>query len=368
MRICCVIASLGAGGAERVMLELCRAWSSRGDDVVLVTLDDGLRDFYAAPPQVQRVALGVAGKSAGAASAVMANARRLREVRRAIRDAQPDVVVSFTDRTNVVVLLATRTLGIPVVVSERIDPRWHNIGRVWTGLRRATYPSADLLVVQTNDVVPWAQQVTRSSRVRTIANPARAVSDDVTPAGTRPLHVVALGRLVPQKGFDTLIEAFGRAHRKFPEWSLSIYGEGPGRTALSDQIERASLQHAVRLAGRTSEADVVLRNASIFVLSSRYEGFPNALLEASVAGCACVSTNCPSGPADIISHDQSGLLVPVDDIAAMSGALQRVMGDDTLRTRFGAAAREACARFDIGQILREWDRVFAAVRNVQVAA
>jgi UDP-N-acetylglucosamine:LPS N-acetylglucosamine transferase len=123
VRISCVIASLGSGGAERVMLSLCAAWAARGDTVTLFTFDDGRHDFHGVPDGVTRVALDIAGASASSLAAIRANAVRLRTLRRALRHAAPDIIVSFTDRTNVSTLLAARGLDIPVVISERIDPR-----------------------------------------------------------------------------------------------------------------------------------------------------------------------------------------------------------------------------------------------------
>jgi glycosyltransferase involved in cell wall biosynthesis len=367
MRICCVIASLGSGGAERVMTELCRAWSTRGDDVVLITLDDGAADFYTVPAGVRRVALDVASASANAREALTANVRRVREVRRAVREARPDIVVSFTDRTNILVLLATSQLGIPTVVAESIDPRRHSIGTAWNRLRSLAYPFADLLVVQTRDVVAWAEEFLPSDRVHAIANPVRLVAAATTDAGLRANEVVALGRLVPQKGFDTLLRAFAQIRTDFADWTLSIYGEGPLRHELTELGSQLGLESAAALKGRTNDADSVLRNASVFVLSSRYEGFPNALLEACASGCACISTNCPSGPSDVIEHERNGLLVPVDDANAMANELRRLMSDAQLRTKLGRAARVSTERFEISGIIAQWDQAFSAARR-KVAA
>ncbi len=363
MRIACVIASLGSGGAERVMASLCTAWAARGDEVSLFTFDDGRQDFHAVPAGVSRVALDLAGTSTSALGAIRANAVRLRTLRRALRRAAPDVIVSFTDRTNVSTLLAARGLGIPVVVSERIDPRRHDIGAAWSALRRLSYRWASGLVVQTARVRAWAETHVPPTKVHVIGNPVREVATPPLAAGARATTIAAVGRLVPQKGFDTLLRAFALVHVTHPEWRLVISGEGPQRAALEAQRHALGLDAAVALPGRTADVDAVLAGSAVFVLSSRYEGFPNVLLEAMASGCACVATDCDSGPSELLEHDRLGLLVPVDDAAALAAAMTRVLDDATYRTRLGDAARVSTQRFAPARVLQAWDDVLTAAQR-----
>jgi GalNAc-alpha-(1->4)-GalNAc-alpha-(1->3)-diNAcBac-PP-undecaprenol alpha-1,4-N-acetyl-D-galactosaminyltransferase len=363
MRISCVIASLGSGGAERVMLSLCAAWAARGDAVTLFTFDDGRHDFHSVPIGVTRVALDIAGASTSSAGAIRANAVRLRALRHALRSASPDVIVSFTDRTNVSTLLAVRGLGIPVVISERIDPRRHDIGRAWSALRRVAYRSATALVVQTERVRSWAETHVSPAKVHVIGNPVRDVAAPTVAAGARADTIAAVGRLVPQKGFDTLLRAFALVHGTHPTWRLVISGEGPLRAPLEAQVRALGLDAVVSLPGRTSTVDDVLAESAVFVLSSRYEGFPNVLLEAMASGCACVATDCDSGPSDLLDHDALGLLVPVDDAIALAGAMTRVLDDPAYRSRLGESARASTQRFAPARMLQAWDAVFDATRR-----
>jgi glycosyltransferase involved in cell wall biosynthesis len=368
MRICGVVSSLGSGGAERVMTELCRAWSARGDQVTLITLEDTSRDFYSVPQNVRRVALGVSSVSRTAKDAVLSNVRRVRAMRAAVLAARPDVVVSFTNRTNILVLLAMQGTSVPVIISERIDPRVEGPGRTWSALRRVAYPRAHGLVVQTSGLREWAEQFVQPSRVHVIPNPMREMSGGLTPAGAREKQIVAMGRLVDQKGFDTLLRAFSIARVGFDEWTLAIHGEGPDRPKLESLVNELVLRDAVILPGRTDAADYVLRDAAIFVLSSRHEGFPNVLLEACVAGCACIATDCRSGPSDIIVRGTSGVLVPVEDPGALASAMQLLMSDADYRTTLGNAARHDVARFSMDAVLSQWDHAFSTVVPTSRAA
>lgn len=369
MRICGVIASLGSGGAERVMVELCAAWQARGDNVTLLTLDDGRSDFHAVPTGVERRALNLASKSTSASDAIRANVARARTLRAALRSARPDVIVSFTDRTNVLVLMAARGLSVPIVVSERIDPRRHDIGGAWNLLRRLVYPAASAVVVQTNAVRGWANGVVAADRVAVIPNPLRPITASAPPAGARAKRIVALGRLVDQKGFDVLVRAFATVADEFPEWTVVVYGEGPLRGTLEQRIADLGLPERIQLPGRTVTPELVLAEAAIFALPSRYEGFPNALLEAMSYGCACVASDCDSGPADLVTDGVNGRLVGVDDVLAFAESLADLMRDDVTRTRLGMAAQDAVQRFAPQVVLDEWDRVFAKVcASAQVAA
>jgi glycosyltransferase involved in cell wall biosynthesis len=135
------------------------------------------------------------------------------------------------------------------------------------------------------------------------------------------------------------------------------------RAALETQVHALGLDRVVSLPGRTSTVDDMLADSAVFVLSSRYEGFPNVLLEAMACGCACVATDCDSGPSELLAHDTLGLLVPVDDAVALASAMTRVLDDPAYRSRLGESARASTQRFAPARMLRAWDDVFRASRR-----
>lgn len=359
MRISLTISSLGLGGAQYAMTWLAGELAGRGHAVQLCTFDPpGQAPFFPVPPAVRLEALGLAGDSRGLASAVWANMRRIRALRRAVLPFQPDLALSFIDQMNVLSLLALSD-RLPVVVSERIEPTRHDIGRLWGLLRLLSYGRAKTVVVQTRTAAKFfPPRLQRLCRV--IPNavlPAKPLSEDAPDGRRLPSPcVVGLGRLHSQKGFDLLLQAFARAQAAHPGWSLRIFGEGPQRPELEALCARLGLDPEAVFPGTETDADALLAQAEIFVMSSRFEGFPNALCQAMACGVAVIATNCPSGPEDIVRHGVDGLLVPPEDTEALSSALETCMADAGKRAALGARGREIMERFRPDKVLAMWEQ------------
>ena len=360
MRITLVISSLSAGGAERVLTSLANAWAARDHAVTLVTLGPVLTDWFPVDPRVCRIGLDALIDSVHLGDAVRHNIRRLSRLRRAICTSNPDIVISFGDTTNVLTLLATIGLGIRVIVSERVDPRQQPLGAAWDYLRTLSYRRADALVIQTESLRQWADGVISKERVRVIPNSVRvgvaqAHYDQLQHRGDA--RVIAIGRLTKQKGFDLLLEAFAQCHRRYTNWTLRILGDGEERKALECQASKLNIREAVEFIGVVKDHESHLLGSQLYVLSSRYEGFPNSLLEAMAMGLAVIATDCPTGPADIVSHNDNGLLVPSGDVAALADAMERLMGNAGQRSRLAERAIEVRRRFNPDKIMACWDRL-----------
>ncbi len=365
-RLTLVVHSLSAGGAQRVVAEMANHWAKLGWDVAVVTLAGTSEDHFQLLPGVHRVALDLMRDSSHALAALGNNLRRVRRLRRAIRSCDPQVVVSFIDKTNVLTLLATWGTRIPVIVAERTDPRQHSIGRLWSWLRRRTYPLARAVVVQTESVRRALDNL--GSNVHVIPNGVAAVSPSHTTAELgheSSRYIIGMGRLSPEKGFDRLIDAWSMIADEHPSWKLRIYGEGPERSQLENLVQRQATRR-VELPGQTTEPEMAYSTATIFVLPSLYEGFPNALLEAMACGLPVISFDCPSGPAEIIRHEVDGLLVPASDTEALAQAMDWLISDSVLRETLGRRAREVSDRFSTAESYRRWEeligRLAAAAR------
>lgn len=360
MKLLFFIDSLQCGGAQRVCATLCNHWAERGWDVTLATFDDGtVPPFFPPARGVRHVSLGLQRRSTGAVHSVINNLRRVQRLRRFVARERPDCILSFIDGTNVLALIAARGTGIPVVVSERVDPSRHPIPRPWRILRRLTYPWARAITVQTRSIAAYFPASWRG-RIVVIPNPVPKVvakpADVPRFAGARR-SIVGMGRLERQKGFDLLIRAFASIATKRPEWDLTILGEGSERGALSAEISRSGLSGRIALQGLEPDAVSALSRADLFVLSSRYEGFPNALCEAMACGLPVIAFDCPSGPADIVRHEVDGLLVPAENVDALAAAMAELMADPERRRAFGARAPDVAARFSVERIALLWERV-----------
>jgi glycosyltransferase involved in cell wall biosynthesis len=361
MRILTVIYSMDCGGAERVMASLANGWVSRGHQVIVVTLS-GETSFYPLSPSVEYRALYAAYQSHNLAERCFNNLRRLRQLRRTIRDAHPDVIVSFLDTTNVMTLLSTFGIHVPVIVCEHNDPSQARCRSVWEVLRVFTYPCASAVTVLTENVLEDMRWLVGSGGT-VMPNPVQLPEyADCEPS--RNGHVrrlIAIGRLHPQKGFDYLLDAFRQVADKHPDWTLTILGEGPLRRQLEQQIERLGLSGSVDLHGQVKDPFRWLRSADLYVMSSRYEGFPCALCEAMACGLPAISFDCPSGPRAIVRDGVDGMLVPPGDSGALARAMDGLMSDADERRRLASRAPEILQRFSLDSILLRWDELFERI-------
>jgi GalNAc-alpha-(1->4)-GalNAc-alpha-(1->3)-diNAcBac-PP-undecaprenol alpha-1,4-N-acetyl-D-galactosaminyltransferase len=358
MRCTLIIHSLSSGGAERVISRMGNYWAQQGWEITLLTFDDGKEPpFYQLEDRVNHRSLGIAKYSANPIAGIWNNITSVQGLRKAIIKSKPDVVISFMERTNVIALLANRGLKIPILVSERNDPAMLSPGRMWEILRQWTYPAADRVVVQTQRA---GNYFAAKLQERIVVMPNPVIMPPIETTATPPQllgerSLIAVGRLVPQKGFDLLLQAFSKLKDRYPEWNLTILGEGELRPQLESLRQELGLKDRVHLPGRVKNPHEFLKQADIFIMSSRFEGFPNALCEAMVCGLPVISTDCPNGPREIIRDGVDGLLVPSEDIPALAAAMERLMADPQQRSTLAAAAPELADRFSLEKVMLMWE-------------
>lgn len=353
MRIALVISTLEGGGAERVVSVIANWWAAAGEEPIVVTFWPESVDQYPLDSRVERLRLDLYRTSS-----VGEMIRRVRRLRRSLRSLRADIVVSFVDSTNLLTIASSRGLGVPTAVSERIDPREHRIHWVLRALRRILYRWADVVVVQTEGARRWAQSFLPAERVAVIPNPVRPVPD-LAPYDRREREavVMAMGRLRAQKGFDLLIRAYARVANKHPQWSVEIYGEGDEREHLRRLIAELDLEGRVFLCGYTNHPERILLRAGLFVLPSRYEGFPNVLLEAMAHGLPVIAADCRSGPDEIVRNGVDAVLVPPEDVEALADAMDWLMCDENERIRLASRAPEVIDRFGVEKMMGMWNEL-----------
>lgn len=373
MRIILAISSLGAGGAERVLTLLAGALAERGHEVWLVTLARSADDFFCVDARVRRVGLGLMGDSPNVMRGLWANVRRLRALRRIVSTVEPHAVLSFLTSMNVLVILACMRLPVRVIVSERVDPAAHTENRIWTNLRSLLYRCTHAVVVQTETIAHWFRtRLGTRTRVVVVPNPVIPNPPGLGPSVESPCRksapfILAAGRLAHQKGFDLLIRAFAIAAARAQQVQLVIAGEGPEGQSLRDLAAELQLGSQVVFPGRLRDLTALMKTALAFILPSRYEGFPNVLLEAMAAGTPCVAADCPGATREILAGGAYGLLVPPEDLAALTAAIDRMIADSELRRRYALAGTAAVERYRLDRVVVEWERLLEG-RDVTLEA
>lgn len=369
MNLLMFIYSLSSGGAERVTANLANHWAEMGWRVTVVTLAPSAQDFYDLHPAVRRIALDMVGESLNFFSAIGSNLRRVLALRRVLCKLRPDVAVGMMSRAGILLVMAA--MFIPrtaTVASERTYPPMLPLGLLWSRLRRWTYPFADRVTVLTKEGLDWLNAEVPSARGVVMPNPIlyplpksepKLMPNSVIVPEGRLL--LAVGRLNEEKQFDLLLTVFSGLASINPGWNLVILGEGPLRQTLQMQVNALGLEGRAFLPGRAGNVGDWYRRADLYVMSSRFEGFPNTLGEAMAHGCAAVSFDCDTGPRDLIRHEVDGLLVPKGDAPALEGSLGRLMADDALRRRFAGRAVEIRDRFAIEKVARMWEGLLAEV-------
>lgn len=363
MRVTLVSGSLHSGGAERNIVWLARALAQRDYLVTLVTVHSHLDDFYPVPSHIKRIRAPLEVARSCRWFWWGCVRRRKRALRGVIQDTRPDAIISFIDTMNISVLMSFVSTGISIIVAERVDPRHYNLGFRWDILRRFYYPSSAAVVVQTNAVAAWAKTIRPKWRVVTIPNPVPTPTPSILqrPEWFGVRNLVAMGRLVDQKGFDLLIDAFAPLAQMFPEWNLTILGEGFRRADLNELSRIRCVADRVHLVGAVRNPQSVLSQADLFALSSRFEGFPNALCEAMACGLPVVSFDCPSGPGEIVQNGVNGILVPNGDVDALRLMLRKLMSDEQERQRLGQEAKKITAVYAEERILDLWEDLLRSV-------
>lgn len=366
-----VINSLTGGGAERVMSTLLansKPWTDRYQ-IALALLDDDPRAF-ALPDWLRVIQLDCSG-------GMGASIRKLGAV---VRDYDPDVTLSFLTRANFASGIAMMKRRRPWIISERTSTPAHlgSAFRQFTtkALMRAIYPRAARIVAVSAGVASKLSRGSgvRANRIEVIPNPVDKDAIEAAAAEKKSIpvegpYIMAVGRLVSVKNYGMLIEAFAKSKLSC---RLVIAGDGPERDELNRIADELGVADRVVMAGWLTNPYPMLRDASVFALSSNVEGFPNALVEALALGVPCVATNCRDGPAEILDCSsvdavtelkvaEAGILTPVGDSDSYARALQMAF-EPAVRTRLIAAGRRRARDYSAAAATaRYWAVIEAAL-------
>ena len=362
-RLTLVIYKMSGGGAQRVLSIIANYFAEKGWAITLMTFDDGSQpSFYQLHPSIKCRTLSIMRNQQGLLKTLCMHLLRPFILRSAIRKSKPDVVIAFIDLSNILTLVSTFGLKIPVIVSERVNPAYHSIGIFWSTLRLMVYRWASCLVVQTQDAMSWfSPSIQKISRI--ISNPIIAVPivEKKDKSSGENKVIMAMGRLVEQKGFDLLLKAFSRIENQFPNCQLHIWGQGEEKENLLKIRDELGLKERVCFKGMSQDHNYTMGQADIFVLSSRYEGFPNVLGEAMACGLPVISFNCPSGPSEMIIHEKNGLLISSIDEEHLAKGLHRLMEDELWANQLGNEAQKITEAYSLEKVMGQWEKLILEI-------
>jgi len=382
MRIVMTIHALHGGGAERQIAELANYLASQGNDVSLVTLDRVENDRYRVDSTVQRIGLDLMGESQNLWQAFWANRRRISKLRSLIQELSPDVVISFTDKMNIMTLSLQR--AIPVIVAERSDPRKQRLPWRWEAWRDRVYPRAACIVALTNSianelkrrfpknrvvVIPNAVEIPGSNEhlknnseiTATIAPPTPAYGKDSPKFNREIRRALAVGRLSSEKGFDLLLQAWSKGGSDLRNWELVIAGEGPERNRLENEITQLKLTDSVKLIGWCENITTQYLQADLFILPSHYEAMSRSLLEALSHSLPVVVTEATDGLDSLVINGTNGWLVPTGNVTVLAEAIVDAAGDPQRLERFGEASYQLVQQHAWPNIGPQWLRLIHSV-------
>lgn len=338
------IGSMRRGGAERVISILANQYAKDGWDVDIITLLSDSNE-YVLEEKIRVVPLCGQGSQR-----TFQIPRWLCKIRKYVKEDRPDRIVSFVTRINLVVLCSCLGLKKHIVVSERSDPSAPGRIPFYVMLAiKALYPLAHSVVFQTL----WAKSYF-SERIQSkgviLPNPIQVQTEA---SDHKEKKIVAVGRLLEVKNHAMLIRVFKRVHDVFPEYKLYIYGEGNLKADLTNQIEAAGLVDCAFLPGNVLDIHKRIADAELFVLSSNYEGFSNALLEAMMMGLTCISTDV-AGSNEIIENGKNGLLVKTKDEEQLFEAVCSLISDKEKALRLGIEGKKSVQHIKVESIISKW--------------
>lgn len=349
----------GFGGAERMLIMLANAMAERGEDVYLASLASDARKY--------RISQSVAYRfipDCGTTTLIRLKNRYLK-LKSYIDEMNPDLIINFWLQPAYFCVFMGKDIAQKTIYAERGDPLDSEYDGILGIIRRFCFKRLHGFVFQSKKAQNcFDYEVIRRSCV--IYNPVFIDEgiDCVLHMGDK--RIVNVGRLHEQKNQALLIDAFAMLSDEARYYSLDIYGDGPLKTQLQDKIDALGLSNKVFLRGTYSDIHRHIANARMFVLSSNYEGMPNALLEAMAMGLPCISTDyTPGGVEEIISNGLNGFITPRGDAAALASAMRMLLKDEALSERIGKCAREIRTKFTPQNIYDKWEEFFyrMAVRN-----
>ena len=354
-KIVFVIPDLQQGGAERVVSIMANYWAGLGHNIFILTFNNEPPYFFI-DNCIKVQSLYSAKQNFWVFNFLINNISRTINYIKWLSRIKPNIIISFTDNANVYVLLYNLVVRKPVIIAQRTNPIYNTLPAIIKWTPKYLYRRADAIVVQTRQTLKIYEEISMElpQKRGVIYNPLPTKSFNNIDNLERKNIIIAVGRLnIKDKHFDKLISIFSST--KNTGWQLHIAGIGPDRLALEKIIAERNLENKVTLLGSVLDTSPLYQSAKIFVLTSKFEGFPNALCEAMANGCACISYDCPTGPSELINTGVNGILIEPENSEAFGVALSALMNDEEMIKRLSSEAKKISGMLDEEKIMTQWE-------------
>ena len=350
MKILFCLGSMGKGGAERVIANLSNEFIKKYDVSIVVTSNK--KSMYTLNDKIGYYTLDEDSKKM---NVITRTCKRIIKLRKILKTYKPDIVISLLPEPTFRLMIAKSFLNIKTIISVRNDPNVEYNNLFKKLLVRLLYTKADGFIFQTPDAQKWFSKKIQDKSI-IIPNPINENFICKPYKGTREKTIINVGRLNTQKNQKLLIDAFFEVHKKHSDYVLKIYGNGELYNNLKDQIKRLKLDKCVFLMGEVDDIKEEIYKAGMFVLSSDYEGMPNALMEAMALGLPCISTDCPiGGPKFLIENNKNGKLVKVNDKDMLVNSINELIEDSSKSKIIGDNANRICNELNPSYINKKWE-------------
>lgn len=356
-----LITGMVMGGAERVMATIANDFVKRGNEVLIVSLKDS-NSAYRLDPRVKIV---------GAKGSIQSKYKLIRILKLIfsgikgffyylyyLKSFKPEVVLSFLTYSNLLAVITHLLFvrNVPVVISERSDPLKR--GNIIKKICEFIYPKADCLVCQSKRVGNYFRKLDGKTNIKVIPNPVNLECVAQTVPEKRRKAIIAVGRLSTQKNYDLLIEGFQEIKSDYSDYIVEIYGQGPEYDNLNQKIKGLHLENNIFLMGIKSNVMQSVNDAKLYVMTSDYEGFPNALVEAMASGLPVISTDFPTGIAkELIKDGVNGYVIPRNDKTELAKAMVKILSNSELQESMSRENRKIVKHLDIDKIMDKWSAV-----------
>lgn len=349
MKILFYIGNLRKGGAERVVATLSNKLVEKNEVIIITTTDEKVE--YSLDKSIKLFSLK---NFDGNKNPLVKNIIYLKRLKDYIKEIDPDIILGFLPEPSYRLLILKPFIKSPVIISDRNDPKIEYASLKSRTIMKFLYKRADGFVFQTDEARDYFCKKIQDKSI-VIANPVDDRFLKTKYVGYKSTEFINVGRLNEQKNQILLIESFKDVIKKYPNYKLLIYGEGSLKNELSMYIKDNKLNNNVKLCGNVDDIENILKDKKGFILSSKYEGMPNALMEAMAVGVPCISIDCPcGGPRELIKNNINGLLVKSNDKNELVSAMYKIIENDKMCKKIAMSAKKNMNNYSCDKIVSKW--------------